>query len=233
MVGQSACSLALSADYVTKPLTDDQARQYELERSFYKKSTMVQGILIATSDEVSDHAHQEAAYQFDMIMNSIEADVAKRVRDSGVLCILIGHRELTSQLPQFTTNKKGKELDFYNWRRRGFLTRIKKRATVVFAEEDVLEYEGGMQLESILIHEFGHVIHNAGFDKRLQDRLTDAFQRARAKDIWMDGRAAQRFRRVESAKPVNLLDALAKSFPDQPREHGYPRHRPPVCRHRG
>ncbi len=71
-----------------------------------------------------------------------------------------------------------------------------------------------MQLESILIHEFGHVIHSAGFDKKLQDRLTETFERARAKNIWMDGRAAQRFRRMKSQTPVSLLTALVKWFPD-------------------
>jgi putative heme-binding domain-containing protein len=150
-----------------------------------------------------------------MIMQSINPQVAGRIRDRKVLCILIGADELTSDLPQFATDKTGRERDFYNWRQRGFLSWIDGRPTVVFAEEDVLEYEGGMQDESILIHEFGHVIHGAGFDKPLQDRLTAAFQRAQASGIWMDGRAAQRFRRVKSEQPVSLLDALIKSFPDE------------------
>jgi hypothetical protein len=58
----------------------------------------------------------------------------------------------------------------------------------------VLEYEGGMQLESILVHEFAHVIHGAGFDKELQDRLTATYEQAKEKGLWNDGRAAQRFR---------------------------------------
>jgi len=201
--------------YQVKPVAARQAEEYGLATSFYKKCTVTQDILIATSKRVSDQAHLEAAYQFDMIMQSINTDVARRIRNSKVLCLLIGHEELTSDLPQFASNKTGKELDFYNWRQRGFLTKIDGRPTVVFAAEDVLEYEGGMQLESILIHEFGHVIHGAGFDKNLQDRLTDAFQRARAKGIWNDGRAAQRFRRVKNVSPVNLLNALVKSFPEQ------------------
>ena len=222
IVGIAALVLANAAlgadsatEYQIEPLSDQQAEEYKLDKSFYKKCTLVQDILITTSDRVSDHAHREAAYQFDMIMSSINSDVARRVRDSKVLCILIGHEELTSDLPQFATDKTGKELDFYNWRQRGFLTSKNDRPTVVFAEEDVLEYEGGMQLESILIHEFGHVIHGAGFDKRLQERLTEVFQRARANGIWNDGRAAQRFRRVKSDTPVSLLDALVKSFPEQ------------------
>ena len=199
-----------------KPLTDAQAREYKLDRSFYKKCTRVQDILIATSDQVSDLAHLETAYLFDMMMKSIKPQVAQRIREQKVLCVLVGHQEFTSDVPQFKTNKTGKELDFYNWRQRGFLTRRENRPVVLFAEEDVLEYEGGMQLESILIHEFGHVIHGAGFDKQLQERLTETFERARAKGIWNDGRAAQRFRRVKSAQPILLLDALVASFPRQP-----------------
>lgn len=37
-----------------KPLTDEQAEAYGLDTTFYKKCTPVQGILIATSDQVSD-----------------------------------------------------------------------------------------------------------------------------------------------------------------------------------
>lgn len=203
------------SQYTVKSLQSDVATEYQLDTQFYRKSTEVEGILIATSDKVSDLAHLEAAYQFGMIMQRINKAVAQRIRDQKVLCILIGHEELTSNLPQFASDKKGKELDFYNWRARGFLTRKNGRPTVVFAEEDVLEYEGGMQIESILIHEFGHVIHGAGFDKGLQDRLTECFESAKASGIWNDGRAAQRFRRVKGDQPVQLVDALAKWFPNE------------------
>ena len=211
----SAVGAPGSAAPAVKPLTEKLAREYKLDTAFYTKCTMVQGIVIATSPRVSDVAHLEAAYQFDMMMKSIDAKIAQRIRDRNVLCLLIGHKELTSDLPQFASDKTGKKLDFYNWRSRGFLSWKGGRPTVVFAEEDVLEYEGGMQSESILIHEFAHVIHGAGFDKALQDRLTATYKQAKAKGLWNDGRAAQRFRRVAGAAPVSLLDALVKAFPDQ------------------
>ena len=203
------------AEYEVKPLTESQAREYKLDTGFYRKATLVQDILIATSAKVSDLAHQETAYQFDMLMRSMKPGIAERIRKKRVLCLLIGHDELTSQLPQFTTNKKGEELDFYNWRQRGFLSHIGSRPTVVFAEEDVMEYEGGMQLESILVHEFGHVVHGAGFDEALQKRLTATFENVKKTGIWNDGRAAQRYRRIKSEKSVKLLGALKKSFPDE------------------
>ncbi len=203
------------ATYEVKPLTESQASEYKLDTSFYRKATLVQNILIATSAKVSDLAHQETAYQFDMLMRSMKPGIAERIRKKKVLCLLIGHDELTSQLPQFITEKKGKELDFYNWRQRGFLSHIGSRPTVVFAEEDVLEYEGGMQLESILVHEFGHVVHGAGFDEALQKRLTATFENVKKNGIWNDGRAAQRYRRIKSESPIKLLAALKKSFPNE------------------
>ena len=208
-------SLPVQAAYQVKPLTEAQAREYKLDTGFYKKATEVQDILIVTSGKVADQAHHETAYQFDMLMRNIKPQIAEAIRKKRVLCLLIGHNEFTSQLPQFTTNKKGEDLDFYNWRQRGFLTRIGSRPTVVFAEEDVMEYEGGMKLESILIHEFGHVVHGAGFDEALQKRLTKTFENVAKTNIWNDGRAAQRYRRIKSDNPVSLFAALKKSFPDE------------------
>jgi hypothetical protein len=214
----STTCLAGQSAYQVKPLTETQAREYKLDTGFYKKATVVQDILIATSAKVADLTHKETAYQFDMLMRSIKPEIAEQIRKKRVLCLLIGHDELTSQLPQFTTDKKGKELDFYNWRQRGFLKHIGRRPTVVFAEEDVMEYDGGMRLESILIHEFGHVVHGAGFDKDQQERLTAAFKKSRELGIWNDGRAAQRFRRVKGEKKVSLLGALKKWFPEESSE---------------
>ena len=211
----STTYLAAQSAYQVKPLTEAQAREYKLDTGFYKKATVVQDILIATSAKVADLTHKETAYQFDMLMRSIKPEIAEQIRKKRVLCLLIGHDELTSQLPQFTTDKKGKELDFYNWRQRGFLKHIGRRPTVVFAEEDVMEYDGGMKLESILIHEFGHVVHGAGFDAALQKRLTATFDNVKKTGIWNDGRAAQRYRRIKSEEPVSLFAALKKSFPDE------------------
>ncbi len=208
-------SVLAKTPYEVQPLSKELAEEYKLDTSFYKKATYVQDILIATSDKVSDYAHLEAAYLYDQIMSSIDKEVAQRIRDRRVLCILVGHDELTSQIPQFKSDKTGKELDFYNWRSRGFLTKVGDRSVVLFAEEDVMEYEGGMRLESILIHEFGHVVQFAGMSEAQVQKLTDAHARAKAVGIWNDGRAAQRYRRVKSVTPVSLLEALVKSFPDQ------------------
>ena len=201
-----------------QPLSESDAKTYQLDPTFYQKTLRSHDILIATSDRVADYTLRETAYQFDQIMSRLDAAVAERIRDAKVLCILVAHDELTSDVPQFKSDKTGKELAFYNWRQRGFLTRIDERMTVFFAEEDVMEYDGGMQDESILIHEFGHVIDFAGLSEDQRERVTQAYQQAMEKKRWHDARAAQRFRRVTGDQPVLLLNALTKSFPDQPAE---------------
>ena len=72
-----------------------------------------------------------------------------------------------------------------------------------------------MQIESILIHEFGHVVHGAGFSKEQQEKLTAAYKGALKKGIWHDGRAAQRFRRIKGETEVELLGALCEWFPGE------------------
>lgn len=216
LTGASSFARAAEPSFEIKPLSDELAKEYTLDKAFYKKGTLVHNILIATSDKVSDYTHREAAYLFDAMMNDVKPEIAQRVRDRKVLCIIAAHNELVSEVPQFRSDKTGKELDFYNWRSRGFLDMNKNgHPTVFFAEEDVMEYEGGMQLESILIHEFGHVVAGAGFDPELRKRLNDAYINARNKKLWNDGYAAQKFRRVKSETPVSLLDALVKAFPAQ------------------
>jgi len=208
---------AAEAAFQIHPVTPEQAKEYQLDTAFYKKGTLVQNILIATSAQVPDVVHLEAAYLLDKVMGELKPPIAQRIRDRKVLCVLVGHAELVSDLPQFATTETGKERDFYNWRNRGQLTTKNDRPTFLFAEEDVMEYEGGMDQESILIHEFGHVIDGVGFDQPLHERLKAAFQHAKDKGLYNDGYAAQKFKRVTSADPVSLLDALVKAFPAQPR----------------
>ena len=208
---------AADAPFHVTTVSPEQAKEYKLDAKFYKKGTLVQDILIATSERVSDFAHLEAAYLLDTVMSHLPPPIAQRIRDKKVLCVLVGHAELQSDVPQWATDKTGAELDFYNWRGRGELTEFDGRPTFLFSEEDVMEYPGGMDLESVLIHEFAHVIDGVGFDKTLQDRLHTAFQHAMDKGLYMDGYAAQKFRRVTSVEPVGLLDALVNAFPAQPR----------------
>ena len=71
--------------YAVEQLTQALANEYKLDNDFYKKSTMVQGILIATSNKVGRLAHKETAYQFDMLMRSLKPKIADRIRKKKVI----------------------------------------------------------------------------------------------------------------------------------------------------
>ena len=57
-----------SVDYEVGSLSEADSKEYHLDPNFYKKVTKVQDILIASSAEVSDHAHKETAYLFDKMI---------------------------------------------------------------------------------------------------------------------------------------------------------------------
>ncbi|MFN9028371.1 MAG: hypothetical protein ACK5VX_19470, partial [Akkermansiaceae bacterium] len=86
----------LTSAHEVKPLTPELLTEYKLDGTFFKKGTMVQDILIATSAKVPDVTHLETAYLFDQMMKELKPDIAQRIRDQKVLCILVGHNELTS-----------------------------------------------------------------------------------------------------------------------------------------
>ena len=109
---QAISSASAAADYQVNPLTAEQKKAYLVNGTFYKKGIVVQDILIATSERVADHALLEAAYQFDMVMRSIDAQIAQRIRDKKVLCILIGDEELTSVDRQYLAFGEAFERDF-------------------------------------------------------------------------------------------------------------------------
>ena len=77
----TATGLAATPAHEVKPLSGDLATEYKLDPAFYQKSAWVQDILIATSKRVSDYTILEAAYQFEMVMETIKPEVAKRIRE--------------------------------------------------------------------------------------------------------------------------------------------------------
>lgn len=124
------------------PVTPELAADYGLDPEFYGKATFAEGILIASSSEVSDFAHFETAYLFSHLMQALKPRIAERIRRDEVLCVLVGHGEPTSDIPQFKSEKTGEELDFYNWRSRGLLTLMDNRRVVLFSGEGRLRIRG-------------------------------------------------------------------------------------------
>ena len=175
-------AIALQAGFETKPLTEKQLKTHKLEGKFFKKGTEVEGILIATSDRVSDYAHAESAYLFGKIMQSIDKKVADRIREKRVLCILIGHDELTSDVPQFRT-KKGQGIEIFTIGEAGAFCVGSGRVRWLSLRRGRDGIRGRHETGEHLIHELGHLIHGAGFDD-----LTEARRRpSRRRGSWESG----------------------------------------------
>jgi len=208
-------------DFTLSAPSEKDCEYFGLDPAFYTKSIRVQDIFITSSAKVNDYALKESAYLFEKLMSSLDPAVAQRIRDKKVLCIVLGATEQLSEMPQFATQKTGEELDYYNWRGRGFLRRIdvngREQPVFLYTEEDVLEYPDGMQDESILIHEFGHVVMSIGFSEEQNKKVQACYQNVKETGLYMDGYACLRYARISSISPVMLIDALAESFPDQPR----------------
>ena len=58
-------------------VTAERAKDYRLDPAFYKKCTLVQNILVASSDRVSDYALLEAAYILDLVMKDLKPRIAQ------------------------------------------------------------------------------------------------------------------------------------------------------------
>ena len=69
---------AAAPAFPVQPISEAQAAEYQLDGKFFRKATLVQDILIATSEKVSDFTHREAAYQFDMVMKTLRPEIAQR-----------------------------------------------------------------------------------------------------------------------------------------------------------
>ena len=66
--------VAVAHAHEVKPITVELAKEYGLDRTFFKKGTMAEGVFIATSAQVSDYAHREAAYQFGKMMSALKPE---------------------------------------------------------------------------------------------------------------------------------------------------------------
>jgi len=150
---------------------------------FYKKYTEAGGYPIVGSAGVSDFALKEAAYLVDLML-ARRPDVRKAMIDSGSRLIVIGHKEFTTDIPEYSGMKPK---DFWDARARG-LGGSRTDPVCSCAEENVMGYEGDpYSTECIVIHEFAHNIHLRGLvriDKTFDERLKQAYERAMARGLW-------------------------------------------------
>jgi len=150
---------------------------------FYEKWVSAHGIPILGSAQVSDYAILEAAFLVDRMLEHRPAIRESLIRNR-LRVVVMAYNERTTSVPE---HRKLSPPEYWDRRARG-LGASKDCPVVSCAEENLLGYPGDpYAAENILIHEFGHGIHNPGLttlDETFQPRLEKAYADAKKNGLW-------------------------------------------------
>jgi uncharacterized RmlC-like cupin family protein len=150
---------------------------------FYRKYVDVGGVPIVASAKVSDFALLEARFIVQQMIGH-RPEILAAIARNNVRLAVMAPTELTTDIPEHSdlTPK-----DYWDVRARG-LGATEARPAVSCAEENLLNYPGDpYPAENILIHEFGHVIHERGMntvDPTFDGRLQSAYAAAKRTGLW-------------------------------------------------
>ena len=178
-----AASPAPGADNIPAQIAAAEA-QWAKRNKFYKKHVVVGGMLIMSSDKVSDAALAETAKLTRQMLAGrpdLLADMVKR----GAYIMVVGSSEGITDLPEYRWLRPKA---FWNERSRGFGGAYGKLKTSC-AEENMLCLPDDLyEEENIFIHEFAHTIHEAinlgDKDKKFHKKLAVAYENALKKGLW-------------------------------------------------
>lgn len=156
---------------------------------FYKKHLDVDGFPVLSSGKVADEALLEAAHLIRSMLKH-RPDVIKALAKNKVRFAIMAPDEMTTDIPEHSDLKPK---DYWDKRARG-LGATKARPAVSCGEENLLNYSGDRYAtENILVHEFGHAIHEMGLnsiDKEFDKQLMKIFTQSIDKGLWKKTYAA-------------------------------------------
>ena len=171
-----------AAEPHVSPVPKDVRAEFKLS-SFYTKYISAGDLPIIASDKVSDYALLEARHLVEQMIGH-RPDALAAIAKNHVRLAIMAPTEMTTDIPEHSdlTPK-----DHWDKRARG-LGATEARPAVSGAEENLLGYPGDpYPAENILIHEFGHVIHERGMnsvDATFDRRLLAAYDAAKREGLW-------------------------------------------------
>ncbi len=173
---------------------------------FYKKYISANGLPIISSDKVPDAALREAMFIVNKMLAGRE-DIRQALIRNKIRVAVMAATEMTTDVPEHSdlTPK-----DYWDRRARG-LGATAARPAISCAEENLLNYQDDRyQNESILIHEFGHTMHEMGvndLDKTFDARLQAAYGAAIGKGLWKGTYAATNYKEYWAEGVQSYFDA--------------------------
>mgnify|MGYP001626358325 CR=1 FL=1 len=172
---------------VTSP-PEETVKKFNLS-PFYKKFVSAGGIPIIGSEKVSDHALLEAAYIINNMLSGRD-DLREAIIRNKVRVVVMAYNEFTTDIPEHSDLQPK---DYWDRRARG-LGATKIRPATSCGEENLLCFPNDPYFdENILIHEFGHTIHEialAEVDPTFDARLKAAYEQAIKEGLWRGTYAA-------------------------------------------
>jgi len=156
--------------------------------SFYKKFLDADGIPVVASAAVRDEALIRAGKVISAMLSK-RPDVKQVMVEKRCKVMIIGEHEQVCDLPEYAHICETPEnVAYWNKRARGFGGAPEDTYSASFGEENVLCLEGDRYRgESILVHEFAHLIHTIGivgvnpdFDSELEELRRQAIE----KGLW-------------------------------------------------
>lgn len=157
---------------------------------FYKKYVNADGIPVVSSINVNDSALIRASKVIAQVLSKRE-DVKKAMIAKGCKVMIIGEKEEVCDIPEYAEICDTPEnIAYWNKRARGFGGAPEHDFSASCGEENVIclpgdRYKG----ESILVHEFAHIIHMVGIvgvNPKFDNELETLLQKAIEKGLWKD-----------------------------------------------
>ncbi len=157
---------------------------------FYKKYVNADGIPVVSSMNVNDSALIRASKVITQVLSKRE-DVKKAMIAKGCKVMIIGEKEEVCDIPEYAEICDTPEnIAYWNKRARGFGGAPEHDFSASCGEENVIclpgdRYKG----ESILVHEFAHIIHMVGIvgvNPKFDNELETLLHKSIEKGLWKD-----------------------------------------------
>lgn len=179
-----AMLITSSVSAQSRPTTPPEGKY----KSFYKKYLDANGVAIISSENVSDSALIQTAKIVTLML--AKCDKAREYLISHNCCVMIiGANEQTCDLPEYKSMcRNEEEVAYWNKRARGFGGAPGNDCACSAGEENILALPGDRYIgESILVHEFSHIVCSEGIAKTepgFRTKLKDIFNHAKDNGLW-------------------------------------------------
>lgn len=162
-----------------------ERERLSLSSAYTRYARAAEGIPVVASARARPEAVAEAVWLINRVL-ARRPDVARAIARSTVRFVVMAHDEFTTDVPEHADLEPRA---YWDKRARGLGATLARPATSC-GEENLLCFPGDPYAEeNILIHEFGHTIHEIGLaqaDPTFQKRLDAAFAAAGEHGRWKD-----------------------------------------------